>query len=451
MNPDASVVSEAEPSYLAERQAWFVRLRWVAVLGVFVVVLLATRFGWVRDPAPLLIVAAGMAVANGVFTPLRSRIAPRHGKRLLGIQILTDIGSLTLLLHWSGGVENPFAAFYVFPVTIGAMLFSTRSSYALALCAIALYGSTVIAESLGYLPHLGLSLEPPGPEAGAVIPWSSPIYVTGHLVAFGTMLIGVVAFVRSVEKSRSRASLRARERERIALSRERMARIGQISSGVSHTIRNPLQGVLSCIELLRGNGANPQDKEVLDMMWEGAKRIEEVTHRLLSLTRAEQLRRQMVTPRTLLEEACRFVPTRTDARAVKVLYEMDDLPEVWLDPDQLVEALTNLVDNAVFACRERGDVVLRAAIRSGPDTPRLVIEIEDGGEGITEEAQLEVFNPFYSTKDIGMGTGLGMAIARRAIERHGGEIELSSQAGVGTVVRISLPLPEAPKQETIPQ
>jgi len=427
------------------RQAWLVRLRWIAILGVLAVVSVAARNAWVPDPAPLYGVVGLMIAYNLLFRRAQrsGRVPARESRdQVLFMQILCDMGALTMLLHWSGGVENPFAMFFAFHMAISAMLLPSRSSYLLGLAATALFGGTVVAEHLGRLPHYPLQLYAARAAPGAVSgPLASGPMLAGYLLAFVLMLFGVTFFVQTVEARRLRAERLARERERIALSRERMARIGEISSGVLHTIRNPLHGIMNCVDLLRGQVGpepDPETEELLSFMSEGIARIENVTRRLLTVTRDQPLAKKRVRLDELIEEALKFVTQAARRGEAALEMEIHDLPAVEVDPDRLSEIIINLLDNALFACRA-GGVVTLLAYAGEPARSEVCIEIRDTGAGIPADQLAKVFDPFFTTKAIGEGSGLGLAIARKVVEEHDGRIELESEVGKGTTVRVLLP------------
>jgi len=424
--------------YLAERELWLIRLRWIAIVGVVTVVGIATALGWLELPVALFGVAGSMVVYNLVFWRahrLHAREVHELGQQerwTIGLQVLCDLCALTMLLHWSGGMQNPFWIFFAFHMAIAAMLLPLRHSLALGVAAFVLFGGTVTAEYLGFFPHHPLLLER---SYGGGSAWQSGPVVAGFLLAFMLGLFGVIYFVRSVEIQRRSAQMVAHERERVAEAHERMARIGEISAGVSHSVRNPLHGLMNCVDLLRShrcNGAEPQT-EILELMTDGLKRIESVTSRLLTLTRDEELQKSPTNINALLQDSIRFVDTRLQEPDV----QLGELPLALVDPNRISEAVINLLDNAARACRLGGRVSVRSAWL--PESEQICVRIVDTGEGITPEKLAHIFDPFFTTRLNGEGSGLGLAIARSVIEEHGGEIQAHSTLGAGTTITLLLP------------
>lgn len=237
-----------------------------------------------------------------------------------------------------------------------------------------------------------------------------------------------------------------REHQQVAISRERLARVGELSAGIAHTIRNPLHGLLNSVDhLLRIGAKDPEETaEVLSWMQEGLTRMEMVTRRLLALTRDAPLRRQAVDFNAMINDTLSYVSERVRDKQVKLISELAPVPAVQVDMDRLGEAVTNLLDNAIDACQGQGVVTTRTSI-TGDDTPALCLEIQDDGHGVPAQMLERVFDPFFTTKKIGEGSGLGLAITRRVVEEHGGTVQISSQQGRGTSIRVLLPLDHEPE------
>ena len=443
-----AVQGGAVHSYFSERGLWLVRLRWYAIAGVIGMILVAGRFEWITDARSMLVVAGIMALYNAFLLQgtRRQEDSGARDEHLIFLQIVFDLGALTLLLHWSGGIENPFVMLFALHMAISAMLLARWSAIALGLIAVLLHGGTLIAECIGLLPHHPLNLSAGWALDGTLTgePWRAPWLVAGVIVALAMMLFGVIYFVRSVEEQRWRAEEKARARERIGLARERMARIGEISSGVAHTIRNPLHGVLNCLDILKGQsqGDAEASREVVDLMSEGLRRIQSVTERLLRLTREDRMERVPTDLSELVRESLTFLEPKAFKQGVKISFQPRDLPAVQVDPDRIAEAVINLVDNAIYACRGGGDVTLRVLL-SEDAGDFACIEVEDTGSGISPEGLEHVFNPFYSTKGVGEGSGLGLAIVARVAEEHGGRVAVESTPGQGSCFRLCLPLAAA--------
>ncbi len=441
--PPATVRAERGPQerYLTERVEWLTRLRWIAGSGVLVVAAVAGTLGIVESPVVLVAMALLMMACNGLFW-LWSRQHTDHPvhvlQRAIALQIFFDLTVLTILLHWSGGIENPFAAFFVFHMAIGAMLLPLGMAVLLGVAASLLHGGAVLAELAGLLAHHPLAFAGRAESVASGF-WHTPAFVFGYAVAFVLTLFGVIYFVQSVASRQRRAEAISFQRERLALSRERLARVGEIAAGVAHTIRNPLHGVMNCVEILRSSGElDSSFDDTLALMSEGLGRIESVTQRLLVLTRDAPLDRHPQDLSAVVRETLEFFSVRATRKRVRIVSELTS--EVWavVDANRIGEALLNVLDNAVDACSE-GDQVKVSTWQDPGEQGIARIEVSDTGAGIDPRELPKIFDPFYTTKAVGEGSGLGLAIARRVIEQHGGSVRVESEPGTGTRITLELP------------
>ncbi|MBI4702748.1 MAG: GAF domain-containing protein [Deltaproteobacteria bacterium] len=288
----------------------------------------------------------------------------------------------------------------------------------------------------GMAPHGHYCL--PIRDGGAVLGVLSACVDAGHqrdegeldfLVAVADVLAGVI--------ERKRGDARQLDHERIARSRERMARVGELSAGVAHTVRNPLHGVLNCVDIIEAQAkrGEPVSGEILSLMRDGLGRIEKVTRRLLALTRGGAPERRPTPVGTLLDDVLDLMSVQASKRGIVLRREAGFTGEARLSADRVVEGLSAVVSNAIDASQAGDTIVVRSRLEAGPE-PALVLEIEDHGCGIPPEHLPRVLDPFFTTKPIGEGSGLGLAIARRVMDEHDGEIEIASQPGQGTLVRL---------------
>jgi signal transduction histidine kinase len=420
-----------ESGRLLEDAVWLVGLRWIALGGVAASAIAADALGLVPSALPFLRIAAVVAVFNvavRIWLRRGSRASPAAGERHLLVQLVVDVGFLTCLLHHAGGVENPFVMFFAFLMAIGAMLLPRHLAFGLALSAVLLHGGAVVAEAVGLLPH-----HPLLPEIGL---HRTPSFVAGYLGAFALMLGGTSYFVHSIAERHRRAEALRREHERVALSRERLARVGELAAGVAHSTRNPLHGLLNAVEILsRRFGEDDEAAELLGLMRDGLRRIENVTRRLLALTREAPLEKAPTDLAPVIDDALQFVVGRARNGGIAIETRTAGAPRLEADPDRLGEALINVFDNALDACGEGDRVRVDAYAADGSAW----IEVLDTGQGIPAEHVPRVFDPFFTTKAVGEGSGLGLALTRRIVEQHGGEVSLASRAGEWTRVRIRLP------------
>jgi len=237
---------------------------------------------------------------------------------------------------------------------------------------------------------------------------------------------------------------RARALEAQAAEAERMATIGTLAAGLAHEIRNPLNSLSLNMQMLEEDLAgDPRlgTRRVLTITRGEIGRLERLVTDFLAYARPRPLELRRVPAASLLEHARDLLTGQAAVERVQLRVE-DAAPGAWLevDPQQLSQLLLNLTQNAFFACEQRGwpgKVVLRSRREAG----QVALEVVDNGVGIAETDLEKVFEVFYSTRK--GGTGLGLAIARRIAASHGGDIEVESTPGEGTVMRLWLPEAEA--------
>lgn len=440
-------VPPAEQAYLVERTAWLIRLRWFVIVGAAVVVTAAWAARILTSAVPLGIllgmVAYNLAAAR-MYRADKSADMDRLRANVF-VQLLLDVAAFAATLHWSDTLENPFVTFYAFPMVIGAMLLTRRQALWLAGTACALQAGVVLAEHAGLVMHHPLRL-----AATDLIEMDeqmqSPWFVAAHLLAVSSMMFGAVLFVRAVVERRLRAEALQYEHERVALSRERLAHVGEISAGVAHAVRNPLHGLMNCVELLDAKvGGDPEVADSLELMNEALRRIEGVTRRLLVLMRDAPIQPVPTDVDALVADTLKFVSGRANARKIKLVSELGGVGEAAVDPDRLGEALINVIDNAVDASADGAAVVVRTLVDDGG----VRIEVHDDGVGMTEEQLAKAFHPFFTTKPIGKGTGLGLAITKRIVEEHGGTVAVRSGPSRGTSVHLRVARSSMPVEEPV--
>lgn len=430
-------------AYLLDRLAWLVNLRWLGIVSIVVALLVSWGLGLIRSGPYLFFVPLLMVAYNWAFRNWsRAKTQDTPISRLewaASLQLLLDIFALCTMLHFAGGPENPFAMLLAFPVALGAMLLPFRMALFLAVAATVLHGGSVLAEFFRLLPHHRLMFTHSGRLAPETAMHYPGLWVFGYVFALGSMLFGIIYFVRSIAEKYCAAETLALVREQVAVSRERLARIGEFSAGVAHTVRNPLHGILNCVDLLRRKSLEHTDRnELLDLMSEGLRRIDGVTQSILRLTREAPLQKTRTDVGELVRDTVRFVEVKARKKTVPVRLELAELPSMTVDPVRLSEALFNVMYNAVDACESGAEIAVRAREVERP-RPGIEIEVADTGTGIPEEHLPRIFDTFFTSKPVGEGSGLGLAITKRVAEEHGGEVAVQSTVGVGTRVRIFIP------------
>ena len=250
--------------------------------------------------------------------------------------------------------------------------------------------------------------------------------------------IAAVAFVW-VNQNRHLKKMKEME-DRIQLA-ERLSSLGHLAAGVAHEIRNPLNAIGMGLQRLKKEflPEDPLKKEeyigFADLISKEIRRVNEIVEQFLNLSRPFQLNRRMSSLEELLKSVSALFQEEAHTHGITIQTEIrPGLPWMNVDPERLTQALINIMKNGIQAMDHGGK--LRIESRALKD--RVEVVISDTGAGIPVEQIEKVFNYYYTTRE--QGIGLGLPIAHRIIEAHGGQLSLESQVGSGTTVTVTLPV-----------
>jgi signal transduction histidine kinase len=230
----------------------------------------------------------------------------------------------------------------------------------------------------------------------------------------------------------------------------KLAALGEVSSGLAHELNNPLTVVAGYIDLIRGALQAGQTstldfgelEDYLQKMERNVHRMKLIIRHIMEFARESKPVKQPTPLNEVIEKS--FILINEQLRLKKIEIQMDLCPTLvaLIDESRLEQVFINLLTNARDAIVEAhgeagGTIQIRSRVLSGSE---LEIEISDNGIGMTEEIKSRIFNPFFTTKEVGKGTGLGLSISHGIVQDHGGSISCASERGKGTTFRIRLPL-----------
>jgi two-component system NtrC family sensor kinase len=261
-------------------------------------------------------------------------------------------------------------------------------------------------------------------------------------------------WVQTLEQKVSERTKELRLAEAEVARGEKLASIGQLAAGIAHELNNPLTGVLTFTHLLRKKmPEGSQDAEDLDLVIRETKRCASIIRRLLDFAREKTPEKKLVDLNGLIEETVRFVERSAALQQIDISMELEaQLPQLNVDADLIKQVLMNILVNAQQAIAERGWIMVKSRLHEArrfaggeQAVPAVEISVTDTGCGIPQANLQRIFDPFFTSKEVGKGTGLGLSVSYGIVRSHGGEIEVESTVGEGSTFRVYLPAPSPAK------
>jgi signal transduction histidine kinase len=442
----------------------YVNLRWVAILAIVISTLVASMIFHISFPTlPVYIICGIIVVYNSILLWLTLRLDREKPESVIrkaelygNVQVFLDLVILTLLLHFTGGVENPFIFLYIIHINAAAIFLSRRRVYEMTTLAMVILALVVFGEYFHIIPHVNL--------AGFVSPnrYDELSYVIPVLVALATLAYATIYVTTAIN-----GELRRRQREVVVLKDQLLEQnrielehiSGEVAklieerrsfvrflSVVAHDLQSPLVATQSLLSYIVDGYTGQITDGQKDLMQRGIRRIDgllTLITDLLDIPRIEagQLNREMreIMFNDVVKQATDGLDNVARQKGLTLKVELpESSPKVYASNRRLQQVVTNLVSNAINYTRE-GSVLVKAT-----DSENEVrVEIIDTGVGIKPEELPRLFDDFFRGSNVGAkGTGLGLSISKRIIEAHGGKIWAESPAtetGQGSKFSFTLP------------
>jgi len=355
-----------------------------------------------------------------------------------------------VILETAAPANIVWAYAFVLPILIVA---TTRNRLLMVLTVCACIGAT----------YLGL-MQPtkPGRFQAAVINRS--------VVAGVLLVVAYVGMTWEERKAREEAARAALAQQTESLLRanallvdakdqlnrsERLAAVGQLVASVAHEVGTPLHSIAWHVQALAEEpGVTPDMKKRITVIDEQLNRVVRIIQDLLSSTRQRKPEPVWMSVDGLITPAAALMEPAFHAKGVTLTVDLAiGLPQVWADAEKVHQVLVNLLTNALAATSQHGSVVVRVSARATTAeewdagrrvafdmSPKMVtVAVQDTGVGMPQSDVQKAFQPFFTTKEVGKGTGLGLFLSRETVTAHGGSLTLESEAGRGTTVTVTLP------------
>ncbi|RPH96736.1 hypothetical protein EHM69_00365 [candidate division KSB1 bacterium] len=269
------------------------------------------------------------------------------------------------------------------------------------------------------------------------------VYITGELEFAGNPFLDEEACL-IVEVARQIAGIIEREETEALRRREqlwhadRLATIGKLSSSIAHELNEPLSSILGFAQLAKKSVLDPaRVTSDLDKIVSISLHAREIVRKLLIFARQMPAKKSLVQINHVVQDALSLVETRCGNEGIELALQLKpDLPEIEADPSQLNQVIVNLVVNAMQAMPRGGQLTIQTA----RETDALLLIVEDTGIGMDPDVSRQIFHPFFTTKDVLQGTGLGLSVVHGIVTSHGGTIQVQSSPGAGSRFEVRLPL-----------
>jgi two-component system NtrC family sensor kinase len=269
-------------------------------------------------------------------------------------------------------------------------------------------------------------------------------------VALGNSQLQLREWGHTLEQKVEKRTQELRVAEAETARTEKLASVGLLAAGIAHELNNPLTGVLTFTTLLRRKMPDASvDAEDLDLVIRETKRCATIIRRLLDFAREKTPEKKFTDLNQVIEDTARIIERPASFRDIEIAMDLDpDLPQVWVDADLIKQVMMNMLVNAQHAIEHEGSITVRSRRFPPPKSPEpgkppapmVEISIIDTGCGIPEKDLKRIFDPFFTSKEVGKGTGLGLSVSHGIVRAHGGVIEVESAVGKGSTFRIYLPL-----------
>ena len=350
------------------------------------------------------------------------------------LQIFFDLLIITVLVYVTGGLENSFYFLYIFEIIAASIILSNRAAYITAALSAVYFGFLVDGMFLGLIPYFGTSPGRPATQ-GEVLSNLFTAWGVFFVVAF---LINYL--VGKLRYTKNQLFLAQRELE----TKRRLAVAGEVSALMSHEIRNPLAAISGSVQVLREElDLHEEQKKLMDIVVNESTRVSKTLDQYLSLTVNRKQEYTEIDLSAICKETLLLMENGGELNGdcdVKGNFRTSSC-HYYGNEDQFKQIFWNLIKNAIKSMQDEGTLTIDFSRQSDNLTE---LRFRDTGQGMTDEVQQRIFEPFYS--DFHSGKGIGMSVVKRIVDDYAGKIEIHSDLNSGTEIIIVLPFNEQENQ-----
>ncbi len=434
---------------------WLIKLRWFAIIGIIV----ATEFsaGVLKitiQEVPLYILAFILFVFN-VFSLVSTKYIIRrnivskivNGKVILYFQIYSDLIVLTCLLHFSGGVENPFIIYYIFHMIISSILLTPKECYIITSFILSFVGALAFLEYQGIVPHYSLE----GFYTHSF--YQNKIYLMGTGFIFITTSYMVVYMTTSIA-SKLRKQEEAYRKANIELENKDTIK-NEYVLRLTHDIKGHIAAIQNILQAAMITKAIEEKKEFVEQAYKRTRRLMDFVKDLLKLTSLRlQNKLEMVKfpIKESLDKVIHELGVAIAKKKICINANITDEAEIIFGNQlSIEEALYNVISNAIKYSPAESPIDINA--RKYKDF--FLIEVIDRGIGIPKNEQKLILNEFYRASNVRRAektsSGFGLSLVKQVIDKHHGKISIESELNTGTKITLRIPLHQYDKKKTLPK
>ncbi len=432
-----------DTNILQDRLGWSVQLRWLAVVGYFLATLIA-KYGFEFELPYVkiwltLLVLLGINLFWFVLQRVLRQVTFFMEIALLSLQIIVDLFFLSLLLHFSGGIENPIYFFYLFHVVLSSIVFPKKLPFVFSTLVVFLFFLLIYLEYAGVLPHYTL--------------FNTKLYVDREAIELTLTVFAITVYVTTYI-CMTFMQIYRQSKQVIDLQNKKLREVHEQKMNffrfASHELKSPLVAVKTSIDSVLGSFGDKMEPVAVNLLQRSSSRAEQmlaIIKDLLELSQSgetiDQTEIESIDPLKVLDEIVVQEKVLAEAKHIELIIEKPTRPmHISIRKVDLERILRNLINNAIRYTPEHGKVWVRVQAQAG----KFILEVKDTGIGIAEEELPKIFDEFFRSQNakkmVNFGTGLGLSLVKQLVERYQGKIRVTSQLNKGTTFIVELPLGE---------
>jgi len=348
------------------------------------------------------------------------------------LQLIFDLLIVTSLVYFSGGLISPFIFLYILPIITSSIVLHKKASYIIAAISVIMFGGLVDLMYFKIIPFYK-------PEQKFEVSFSHVLYnILVSIIAFFA-----VAFLSNyLAENLRKTGEKLKEAQKELFRKEKLTAIGEMAVGLAHELRNPLAAISGSIQVLNSElKLKGEYKNLMEIVIKESKRLSQTMEQFLTYTFPGSFPKEKINFYEILKETLETLEKEKEiSKKSELKINSDDSIFYYGNKEQFKQIFMHLITNSLKSFSNKGIIEISLFKRNNRE---IEIQVKDNGRGMSEEEKERIFEPFFSRFE--KGKGLGMAIVYRIVQEYGGKIDVFSEQGKGTEIRVRLPIPKNEK------